>query len=426
MNKKVAFYTLGCKLNFSETSTIAREFHSNGYEKVNFNSNLANYYVINTCSVTENANKECRRIVKRIKRNNKNAYILITGCYAQLKPNEIMDIPGVNVVVSNSYKDNILNIINQNRDQLLCHSEIDSDVFYKSFSFGDRTRSFLKIQDGCDYKCTFCTIPLARGSSRNQSIEDTVNQAKDLINKGINEIVLTGVNIGDFGKTTNQSFFDLIRALDQIQSNVRIRISSIEPNLLTKQIIDFLASSRSFVPHFHIPLQSGSNKILKLMKRRYDRKKYFQCIDYLKKSIPNVCIGADVIVGFPGENEDDFVESVNFIKQLKLSYLHVFSYSNRENTKSNKMRKQNSLDIIKNRSKVLRSYSDKINFLFKQEQINKNQKVLFESYKNGYVTGLSENYIKVRAKADESLLNNVVMTKLIELKSDFVIGKVVS
>ena len=426
MNKKVAFYTLGCKLNFSETSTIAREFYNKGYKKVDFNSHAANYYVINTCSVTENANKECNRIVKRIKKNNPNAYVVITGCYAQLKPHEIMDISGVDAVVSNSNKNNIFDIIHQRKDRFLCHSEIDSDTFFKSFSFGDRTRSFLKIQDGCDYKCTFCTIPLARGFSRNQSIYDTVNQAKDLIEKGINEIVLTGVNIGDFGKTTNESFFDLIKALDNIRSNVRIRISSIEPNLLTREIIDFLASSKSFLPHFHIPLQSGSDKILQLMRRRYDSEKYFQCIDYLKKTIPNVCIGADVIVGFPGETDDDFIDSIEFIKKLNLSYLHVFSYSNRENTKSNKMKNQNSSGIIKNRSKVLRAYSHNINSLFRQKQINKNKKVLYESFENGYLTGLSEDYIKVRAKADESLLNNVVMTKLVELKSDFVLGKVVS
>ncbi len=426
MNNKVAFYTLGCKLNFSETSTIAREFYENGYQKVDFNSSQADYYVINTCSVTENANKECRKIVRKIKNKNKNSYILITGCYAQLKPEEVKDIPGVNAVVSNANKSSIFSIINKNQDQLICHSEIESDNFYKSFSFGERTRSFLKIQDGCDYKCTFCTIPLARGMSRNQSIRQTIYQVKDLINKGINEIVLTGVNIGDFGRTTNESFYDLVQELENINDDFRIRISSIEPNLLTEEIVDIVANSTKFLPHFHIPLQSGSNKILKLMRRRYDTNKYYKCIEYLQNIVPNVCIGADVIVGFPGETEQDFLHTFDFIKTLNLSYLHVFSYSNRDNTKSVKMKNQNSIEVIKKRSKILRNYSDKINTNFKLKQVKKNSKVLFETFNDGYLTGLSENYIKVRVKSNKSFLNKIVPTKFIELKNEFMIGELVN
>ena len=426
MNNKVAFYTLGCKLNFSETSTIAREFYENGYQKVDFNSNQADYYVINTCSVTENANKECRKIVRKIKNKNKNSYILITGCYAQLKPEEVKDIPGVNAVVSNANKSSIFGIINKNQDQLICHSEIESDNFYKSFSFGERTRSFLKIQDGCDYKCTFCTIPLARGMSRNQSIQQTIYQVKDLINKGVNEIVLTGVNIGDFGRTTNESFYDLVQELENINDDFRIRISSIEPNLLTEEIVDIVANSTKFLPHFHIPLQSGSNKILKLMRRRYDTNKYYKCIEYLQNIMPNVCIGADVIVGFPGETEQDFLHTFDFIKTLNLSYLHVFSYSNRDNTKSVKMKNQNSIEVIKKRSKILRNYSNKINTNFKLKQVKKNSKVLFETFNDGYLTGLSENYIKVRVKSNKSFLNKIVHTKFIELKNEFMIGELVN
>tara|TARA_B100000131_G_scaffold319125_1_gene364361 strand:- start:2768 stop:4048 length:1281 start_codon:yes stop_codon:yes gene_type:complete len=426
MNNKVAFYTLGCKLNFSETSTIAREFYENGYQKVDFNSSQADYYVINTCSVTENANKECRKIVRKIKNKNKNSYILITGCYAQLKPEEVKDIPGVNAVVSNANKSSIFGIINKNQDQLICHSEIESDNFYKSFSFGERTRSFLKIQDGCDYKCTFCTIPLARGMSRNQSIRQTIYQVKDLINKGVNEIVLTGVNIGDFGRTTNESFYDLVQELENINDDFRIRISSIEPNLLTEEIVDIVANSTKFLPHFHIPLQSGSNKILKLMRRRYDTNKYYKCIEYLQNIVPNVCIGADVIVGFPGETEQDFLHTFDFIKTLNLSYLHVFSYSNRDNTKSVKMKNQNSIEVIKKRSKTLRNYSDKINTNFKLKQVKKNSKVLFETFNDGYLTGLSENYIKVRVKSNKSFLNKIVPTKFIELKNEFMIGELVN
>ncbi len=426
MNNKVAFYTLGCKLNFSETSTIAREFYENGYQKVDFNSSQADYYVINTCSVTENANKECRKIVRKIKNKNKNSYILITGCYAQLKPEEVKDIPGVNAVVSNANKSSIFGIINKNQDQLICHSEIESDNFYKSFSFGERTRSFLKIQDGCDYKCTFCTIPLARGMSRNQSIRQTIYQVKDLINKGVNEIVLTGVNIGDFGRTTNESFYDLVQELENINDDFRIRISSIEPNLLTEEIVDIVANSTKFLPHFHIPLQSGSNKILKLMRRRYDTNKYYKCIEYLQNIVPNVCIGADVIVGFPGETEQDFLHTFDFIKTLNLSYLHVFSYSNRDNTKSVKMKNQNSIEVIKKRSKILRNYSNKINTNFKLKQVKKNSKVLFETFNDGYLTGLSENYIKVRVKSNKSFLNKIVPTKFIELKNEFMIGELVN
>ena len=426
MNNKVAFYTLGCKLNFSETSTIAREFIENGYQKVSFEDN-ANFYVLNTCTVTENANKECRKIINKIRKKNSNAHILVTGCYAQLKPKEILSIPGVNTVVSNSNKQNIFKILNNESIQNdICYSEIDSKSFFKSYSSSDRTRSFLKIQDGCDYKCTFCTIPMARGASRNQSIVDTVMQAKKIINSGVNEIVLTGVNIGDFGKSTHENFLDLLKALEKINKEFRIRISSIEPNLLTKKIIDFICSSNKIVPHLHIPLQSGSKKILKLMKRRYSTSKYFDRISYLKKKSPDMCIGADVIVGFPGEDDDDFSETYDFIKSMDLSYLHVFSYSNRDNTESINMLNQNDLQTIKKRSKILRSYSQKINLKFIKSQLFKNKNVLFETYKDGHLYGLTENYIKSKIPGNQKQVNKVCEIQLVDIENNQAIGRVIN
>ena len=426
MNNKVAFYTLGCKLNFSETSTIAREFIENGYQKVSFEDN-ANFYVLNTCTVTENANKECRKIINKIRKKNSNAHILVTGCYAQLKPKEILSIPGVNTVVSNSNKQNIFKILNNESIQNdICYSEIDSKSFFKSYSSSDRTRSFLKIQDGCDYKCTFCTIPMARGASRNQSIVDTVMQAKKIINSGVNEIVLTGVNIGDFGKSTHENFLDLLKALEKINMEFRIRISSIEPNLLTKKIIDFICSSNKIVPHLHIPLQSGSKKILKLMKRRYSTSKYFDRISYLKKKSPDMCIGADVIVGFPGEDDDDFSETYDFIKSMDLSYLHVFSYSNRDNTESINMLNQNDLQTIKKRSKILRSYSKKINLKFIKSQLFKNKNVLFETYKDGHLYGLTENYIKSKIPGNQKQVNKVSEIQLVDIENNQAIGRVIN
>ncbi|MAV58807.1 MAG: tRNA (N(6)-L-threonylcarbamoyladenosine(37)-C(2))-methylthiotransferase MtaB [Candidatus Marinimicrobia bacterium] len=426
MNNKVAFYTLGCKLNFSETSTIAREFIENGYQKVSFEDN-ANFYVLNTCTVTENANKECRKIINKIRKKNSNAHILVTGCYAQLKPKEILSIPGVNTVVSNSNKQNIFKILNNESIQNdICYSEIDSKSFFKSYSSSDRTRSFLKIQDGCDYKCTFCTIPMARGASRNQSIIDTVAQAKKIINSGVNEIVLTGVNIGDFGNSTDENFFDLLKALEKINMEFRIRISSIEPNLLTKKIIDFICSSNKIVPHLHIPLQSGSKKILKLMKRRYSTSKYFDRISYLKKKSPDMCIGADVIVGFPGEEEDDFSETYDFIKSMDLSYLHVFSYSNRDNTESINMLNQNDPQTIKKRSKILRNYSQKINFKFIKSQLFKNKNVLFETYKDGHLYGLTENYIKSKIPGSQKHVNKISEIQLVDIENNQAIGRVIN
>ena len=426
MNNKVAFYTLGCKLNFSETSTIAREFIENGYQKVSFEDN-ANFYVLNTCTVTENANKECRKIINKIRKKNSNAHILVTGCYAQLKPKEILSIPGVNTVVSNSNKQNIFKILNNESIQNdICYSEIDSKSFFKSYSSSDRTRSFLKIQDGCDYKCTFCTIPMARGASRNQSILNTVTQAKKIINSGVNEIVLTGVNIGDFGKSTHENFLDLLKSLEKINMEFRIRISSIEPNLLTKKIIDFICSSIKIVPHLHIPLQSGSKKILKLMKRRYSTSKYFDRISYLKKKSPDMCIGADVIVGFPGEEEDDFLETYDFIKSMDLSYLHVFSYSNRDNTESINMLNQNELQTIKKRSKILRSYSQKINLKFIKSQLFKNKNVLFETYKDGHLYGLTENYIKSKIPGNQKHVNKVSEIQLVDIENNQAIGRVIN
>ena len=426
MNKKIAFHTLGCKLNYSESSTIAREFIENGYHKVSFDE-YADYYVLNTCTVTENANKECRKIINKIRRKNSNAHILVTGCYAQLKPQEISSIPGVNTVVSNSNKQNIFKILNNESFQNdICYSEIDSKSFFKSYSSSDRTRSFLKIQDGCDYKCTFCTIPMARGNSRNQSIKDTITEAKTIINSGVNEIVLTGVNIGDFGKTTGENFLDLLEALEKINIDFRIRISSIEPNLLTKKIIDFICNSSKIVPHLHIPLQSGSKKILKLMKRRYNKDKYYDRINYLKKKNPDICIGADVIVGFPGEDDNDFFETYDFIKSMDLSYLHVFSYSNRENTKSINMLNQNDPKIIKERSFTLRDYSKRINLQFIKSQLFKNKNVLFETYKDGYLYGLTENYIKSKIPGNKKHINKISKIQLVDIENNQAIGRVIN
>ena len=426
IKKTIAFHTLGCKLNFSESSTIAREFIENGYRKVSFEDN-ADFYVLNTCTVTENANKECRKIINKIRKKNSNAHILVTGCYAQLKPKEILSIPGVNTVVSNSNKQNIFKILNNESIQNdICYSEIDSKSFFKSYSSSDRTRSFLKIQDGCDYKCTFCTIPMARGASRNQSIVDTVTQAKKIINSGVNEIVLTGVNIGDFGKTTDENFLDLLKALEKINIEFRIRISSIEPNLLTKKIIDFICNSNKIVPHLHIPLQSGSKKILKLMKRRYSTSKYFDRISYLKTKSPDMCIGADVIVGFPGEDDDDFTETYDFIKSMDLSYLHVFSYSNRDNTESINMFNQNDPQIIKKRSKILRNYSQKINLKFIKSQLFKNKNVLFETYKDGHLYGLTENYIKSKIPGNKKHINKISEIQLVDIENNQAIGRVIN
>jgi threonylcarbamoyladenosine tRNA methylthiotransferase MtaB len=417
--KSVAFHTLGCKLNFSETSTIARLFEEKGFAKKKF-SEFADVYVINTCSVTENADKECKSIVRAALGQNPEAFIAIVGCYAQLKPDEISKIEGVDVVLGATEKFKLLNYINLSGKQT--HTQIhnceisDADFFVDAYSVGDRTRSFLKVQDGCDYSCTFCTIPLARGKSRSDTIENVVLNAKKIAASGVKEIVLTGVNIGDFGygqtidgdvkKKKGYNFLDLIKELDEVESIERFRISSIEPNLLKDEIIDFVASSNKFVPHFHIPLQSGSNVILKLMKRRYQRELYTERISKIKSQMPDCCIGVDVIVGFPGETEEHFLETYNFLNELDISYLHVFTYSERDNTEAITL--PNSVPIAerKRRNKMLRILSAKKLRAFYEKQKGKQLEVIFEhDNKEGFMVGFTQNYVKVKYPFDPSLQN---------------------
>ena len=414
--KKVAFYTLGCKLNFSETSTISRQLTDLGFSKSEF-SDGADVYVINTCSVTENANKECRRIIRKAKNISPSSTVIVTGCYAQLKPESISCIEGVDMVVGANEKFNIPTLLKKFNSQTteIHGCSINNLNYFSSFSLHDRTRSFLKIQDGCDYPCTYCTIPLARGKSRSDTISNIVNNAKIIAKNGIKEIVLTGVNIGDF-KEEKKRFIDLIKQLDNVKGIERYRISSIEPNLITDEIIDFVKNSKKFMPHFHIPLQSGSDNVLKMMKRRYNTKLYFDKIKKIQNAIPNVCIGADVIVGFPGETDVEFNKTLNFIKDLNISYLHVFSYSERENTKAillnNKVDKQKRAE----RSKMLRILSSKIQRLFYKRFENTKDSVLFEQdNKDGFLYGFTKNYIKVKVPFDPNLVkssSNILLNEI--------------
>lgn len=417
--KSVAFHTLGCKLNFSESSTIARLFVEKGFKKVKFEEK-ADVYVINTCSVTENADKECRSIVRSALQQNEDAFIAVVGCYAQLKPDEISNIPGVDVVLGATEKFRLLNYISFSGKNM--HAEIhnceisDADFFVDSYSIGDRTRSFLKVQDGCDYSCTFCTIPLARGKSRSDTIENVLKNAMQIAKSGVKEIVLTGVNIGDFGfgedisalarKERQDTFTDLIKELDQIETIERFRISSIEPNLLKNEIIDFVAGSRRFVPHFHIPLQSGSNEILGQMKRRYKRELYAERVAKIRERMPDCCIGVDVIVGFPGETDTHFQETYQFLNELDVSYLHVFTYSERDNTPAKDMAGVVPVAERKRRNKMLRILSAKKLRAFYEKQNGKSATVLFEQEeRNGWMYGFTENYVKVKVPYDVSLIN---------------------
>jgi len=417
--KSVAFHTLGCKLNFSETSTIARLFAEKGFQKKKFDE-VADVYVINTCSVTENADKECKSIVKNAMKLNPEAFIAVVGCYAQLKPEEISKIEGVDVVLGATEKFKLLNYINlsnKSSHAVIHNCEIsEADFFVDAYSVGDRTRSFLKVQDGCDYSCTFCTIPLARGKSRSDTIENVVANANKIAESGVKEIVLTGVNIGDFGygrdidgdskKRKEYNFLDLIKALDEVESIERFRISSIEPNLLKDEIIEFVTHSNRFAPHFHIPLQSGSNAILKQMKRRYQRELYSDRVSKIKSLMPDCCIGVDVIVGFPGETEEHFLETYHFLNQLDISYLHVFTYSERENTEAIQMEGVVPIAERKRRNKMLRVLSAKKLRAFYASQKGKNAEVIFEhEAKNDFMYGFTQNYVKVKLPYDESLLN---------------------
>ena len=416
--KKVSFYTLGCKLNFAETSTIARKFTENGYGRVEFEE-PTDVVVINTCSVTQLADKKCRQVISKAARTSPDAIIAVVGCYSQLKPEEIASISGVDLVLGTKDKFNIIEHIDELKNKLgssvVVHScEIERvEEFNPSFSLLDRTRSFLKVQDGCDYHCSYCTIPMARGNSRNNNIGNTLAEARKISEQGLKEIVLTGVNIGDFGRTTSETFIDLIKALDQVEGIERYRISSIEPNLLTDEIIQFVANSRSFVPHFHIPLQSGCNDILKLMGRRYQRQQFENRVKTIKSVMPQACIGADVIVGFPGETDELFSDTYSFLEKLDISYLHVFSYSERRNTKAVLLPDKVSPKDKENRSKKLIELSNKKRELFYQDNVNKQFDVLFESQlSKGKMFGFTQNYIKVETKNNKQLINKTVSVKL--------------
>lgn len=416
--RTVAFHTLGCKLNFSETSTLSRQLEADGFEKKEF-EDLADVYVINTCSVTDNADKECRQLVRRIQRKSPESLVVITGCYAQLKPKEISEIPGVDLVLGAAEKFNIarhLRELAKGDSAKISSCDID-DVsgFHSSFSVNDRTRTFLKVQDGCDYNCSFCTIPMARGKSRSDSIANVVHNAEMLAAKGVKEIVLTGVNLGDFGrgddggKKYEENFYDLVRALDGVEGIERYRISSIEPNLLTKEIIEFVAGSKKFMPHFHIPLQSGSNDLLALMRRRYKRELYAERVEMIKNLMPDCAIGVDVIVGFPSETEERFKETVEFIKQLEVSYLHVFTYSERDNTKALEIKPVVPVHTRHERNKILRNLSYMKMQYFTQQNTGKTRKVLFEGHeKNGMMEGYTDNYIRISTPYREEWANQVV------------------
>ncbi|MDE3236807.1 MAG: tRNA (N(6)-L-threonylcarbamoyladenosine(37)-C(2))-methylthiotransferase MtaB [Bacteroidota bacterium] len=420
--KTVAFHTLGCKLNFSETSTLSRILENEGFAKKNFDE-VADVYVINTCSVTDNADKECRQIVRRIQRKAPESLVVITGCYAQLKPKEIAEIPGVNLVLGAAEKFNIgrhIAELAKGDSAKICSCDIeDVSGFNASFSVNDRTRTFLKVQDGCDYNCSFCTIPMARGKSRSDSIANVLQHAHTLAASGVKEIVLTGVNLGDFGKGPDgnkkheENFFDLVKTLDQVEGIERYRISSIEPNLLTNEIIEYVAESKKFMPHFHIPLQSGSNKILGLMRRRYKRELYAERVQTIKQLMPHCAIGVDVIVGFPGETDADFKETFDFLHTLDVSYLHVFTYSERDNTLATEMKEIVPVHVRNERNKILRNLSYMKMQYFTQQHNGQIRTVLFEDHnKNGMMEGYSDNYIRIQTPYRKEWANQIIEWKI--------------
>ena len=427
-NHTVALTTLGCKLNFSETSTISRQFKNVGYSVVKFDQ-FSDIYVINTCSVTENADKQFKSYVSKALKINQDAFIIAIGCYAQLKPEELANVNGVDLVLGSKEKFKILDYLNdfkKNQSGKIHSCEISETNFYRSsFSIGDRTRSFLKVQDGCDYKCTYCTIPLARGISRSDKLDNILRAAKEISDSGIKEIVLTGVNIGDYGKgefgnkNHENTFLELVTALDKVDGISRVRISSIEPNLLSNDIINFVSNSKKFVPHFHIPMQSGSDTILKLMKRRYLSKLYRDRINHVKQVMPNACIGADVIVGFPGETEEEFMETYNFIKSLDLSYLHVFTYSERDNTEALGLSNVVSSNIRSKRSKLLRALSVQLKRKFYMSQLGTIKNVLFEpENRNGFIYGFSNNYVRIKTPWRSSIKDKIIPFKLQNISDD--------
>ncbi len=426
--QKVAFYTLGCKLNYSETSTLGRLLEEGGFARVDFHEK-ADVYVINTCSVTDNADKKCRQIVRQALRHSPNAYIAIVGCYAQLKPQEIADIPGVDIVLGAAEKFNLIahlqDLTKKSKGQFVANEINNANFFVNAYSVGDRTRSFLKVQDGCDYKCAFCTIPLARGQSRSDTIENIVLNAQNIAQMGIKEIVLTGVNTGDYGRRMangtdrDVTFLDLLQALDDQVEVPRIRISSIEPNLLSHEIVDFVAQSKRFMPHFHIPLQSGSNKILKLMRRRYYRELYADRVAYIKQIMPHACIGVDVIVGFPSETNEDFLETYHFLNALNISYLHVFTYSERDNTAALDIQPVVPLNIRHERSNMLHILSDKKRRYFYEQHLQQSRPVLFEAENEGdQMFGFSDNYIRIQTQYDPLMINQICELKFTAITPD--------
>ncbi|MBL0329678.1 MAG: tRNA (N(6)-L-threonylcarbamoyladenosine(37)-C(2))-methylthiotransferase MtaB [Bacteroidetes bacterium] len=427
--KKVAFHTLGCKLNFSETSTIARLFEEQGYQKVDFKQ-PSDVYVINTCSVTANADKECKQIVKSALSISPEAYVVVVGCYAQLKPEEISNIEGVDLVLGASEKFKLLNYLTdltkKSKAEIYSCEIEEANFFVDSYSFGDRTRVFLKVQDGCDYNCSFCTIPLARGNSRSDSIANAVKNANDIAKQDVKEIVLTGVNLGDFGNNASkegnrkqETFLDLVQELDKVEGIERFRISSIEPNLLKDETIEFVSKSKRFVPHFHIPLQSGSNKMLKAMRRRYLRELYNDRVTKIKALMPHCCIGVDVIVGFPGETDEDFLDTYNFLNELPISYLHVFTYSERDNTDAIHLPNVVPVAIRKKRNKMLRILSAKKLRYFYEQHLGQTRTVLFESdNKDGFMHGFTDNYVKVKIPYNTDFINQLKKVELKELDAD--------
>ena len=422
--RKVAFYTLGCKLNFSETSTIARMFEQRGYQKVDFNEN-PDIFIINTCSVTDNADKKCRKVVQEAKKINPDSYVTIIGCYAQLKPKEISEITGVDAVLGAAEKFRLIDYLDEFKkpvQPIVKASEItEATTFHSSYSINDRTRTFLKVQDGCDYSCSFCTIPLARGNSRSDTIEQVIKNAEEIAADGVNEIVLTGVNTGDFGIRNGKredKFIDLVKALEEVDIP-RIRISSIEPNLLNDEILEHVAKSSRFVPHFHVPLQSGSDEMLRKMRRRYLSALYKDRVTKIKALMPQACIGVDVIVGFPGETEEHFLETYRFLNELDIAYLHVFPYSERPNTLAVEMEGTVPVKTRQKRAKMLRTLSEKKKRNFYEQNVNSEYTVLFENdVENGYMHGFTENYIRVKAKYDPILINELKKVKLTAIGED--------
>ncbi len=428
IRNKIALKTIGCKLNFAETSTIARDFENRGFDVVDFGE-IADVYIVNTCTVTANADKDCRKIVRQAVRKNPRAFIAMVGCFSQLKPEEADALPGVSAVLGNDEKFNVFEhyraFIN-NSYEFEYHSHIEKLTdFHAAHSASERTRTFFKVQDGCDYECTYCTIPLARGKSRSANIAKTIQEAQEIANTNTNEIVLTGVNTGDFGRDNNESFIDLLKELDTLEKIERIRISSIEPNLLTFDMIDFIAESKLFVPHFHIPLQSGSNKVLKDMRRRYRRELFAERVEKIKSIISYCCIGVDVIVGFPTETEKDFQETNDFLSKLDISYLHVFSYSPRDNTKALDFKNIVTHAQRKERSKILHELSESKQKTFYNKFIGQERKVLFEAVQNGMLQGHTDNYIKVKLKGNAEMINKIIPVMLIDKETEYMTGEII-